>query len=329
MMKKTAIALGIASMAFGAQAADWMVTPDHKFEVNADVGAYYWQTKSSTGAQTSTVQGKGLNQIQLRSTKTIADGVKLIGQIEVDFDPLQDNAMALSDDLRVGFDVPVYGRIVAGQYDSHYDDKVSEALGFWGVGENAYIATPLSTFNSKNVEYYNKFGNFDIAVTAQFGYSDTALTNTSIGWSTTLGYKIGDLQIYAGNSQVPYIYSDAAGTTSVSAYGTSTHSYTSGVTANYLIDPTLKVAALTYSVQLLSGANYSYSGFAAEKTVEKWKFGASTQYVNLGGSNQVTQYAVGTNYTFAPNARVYLEINSLGATNGSGDDIEFGMKYTF
>ena len=50
MMKKTAIALGIAAMAFGAQAAEWMVTPDHKFELNVDVGAYYFNTKSSTGA---------------------------------------------------------------------------------------------------------------------------------------------------------------------------------------------------------------------------------------------------------------------------------------
>ena len=57
MMKKTAIALGIAAMAFGAQAADWMVTPDHKFEANIDVGAYYQQIKSSTGQTSATVLG--------------------------------------------------------------------------------------------------------------------------------------------------------------------------------------------------------------------------------------------------------------------------------
>ena len=38
-MKKTAIAFGIAAMACGAQAAEWMVTEDHKFEANIDVGA--------------------------------------------------------------------------------------------------------------------------------------------------------------------------------------------------------------------------------------------------------------------------------------------------
>ena len=39
MMKKTAIAFGIAATGFGAQAAEWMVTPDHSLAVNADVAA--------------------------------------------------------------------------------------------------------------------------------------------------------------------------------------------------------------------------------------------------------------------------------------------------
>ena len=329
MMKKTAIALGIASMAFGAQAAEWMVTPDHKFELNASVGAYYFNTKSTTGAQTTTLLGAGQNQIQLRSTKTLADGIKLIGQVELDFDPLQDNYLAATDDTRVGVDVPVWGRLVAGQFDSFYEDKITEALGFWGVSENAYVADPLSTFDSKSMEYYNKFGAFEFAGTAQFGYDNTGTSSTMMGYSATVGYKVGDLQIYVGNSQVPYVYSNAANTAVTTATATSTHTYTSGITANYLIDPTLKVAALTYSVQLLNGSNYTYSGFGAEKAIGPWKVGATTMTVNLGGTSQVTQYATGINYTLAPGARAYFEINSLGATNGSGDDIEFGFVYVF
>ena len=329
MMKKTAIALSVASMAFGAQAAEWMVTPDHKFELNGTTGAYYFNTKSSTGAQTTTLLGAGQNQIQLRSTKTLADGIKLIGQLEVDFDPLQDNYLVASDDMRIGVDVPVWGRLTAGQHDTFHEDKVPEALGFWGAGENAYMAEPLSTFDSKNLEYYNKYGAFEFAGTTQFGYDSSATASTMMGFSATLGYKVGDLQIYAGNSQVPYLYSNAANTAVTTATAKSTHTYSSGITANYLIDPTLKVAALTYSVQLLSGANYTYSGFGAEKAMGAWKVGASTQTVNLGGTNQVTQYAAGINYTLAPKASVWLEINSLGATNGEGDDIEIGFSYTF
>ena len=328
-MKKTAIALGIASMAFGAQAAEWMVTPDHKFEVNADVGAYYWNTKSSTGVQSTTLLGKGKNQIQLRSTKTIADGIKLIGQIEADFDPLQDNAMVLSDDMRIGVDVPVWGRLTAGQHDSFYEDQLSEALGFWNASETAFMDDPLSTFDSKQLQYYNKFGAFEFAGTAQFGYDNSASASTMMGFSATVGYKVGDLQIYLGNSQVPYVYSDATSTSTLTTTAKSTHTYSSGLTANYLIDPTLKVAALTYSVQLLAGTVYNYSGFAAEKTIGPWKVGASTQTVNLGGTSQYTQYAAGINYTLAPKAVVYVEVNSLGATNGSGDDIEIGFTYSF
>jgi len=329
MMKKTAIALGIASMAFGAQAAEWMVTPDHKFELNGTVGAYYFNTKSTTGVQTTTLLGAGQNQIQLRSTKTLADGVKLIGQLEVDFDPLQDNYLVASDDMRIGVDVPVWGRLTAGQHDSFYEDKLSEALGFWGAGENAYMADPSSTFDSKQLEYYNKYGAFEFAGTAQFGYDNSSAANTMMGYSATLGYKVGDLQIYAGNSQVPNVVSNATNTATTTTTATSTFTYTSGITANYQIDPTLKVAALTYSVQLLSGLNNTYSGFGAEKAMGAWKVGASTQTVNLGGTSQTTQYAAGINYTLAPKAYVWLEINSLGATNGSGDDVEFGFSYTF
>ena len=102
MMKKTAIAFGIAAMACGAQAAEWMVTEDHKFEANIDVGAYFQQIKNSTGTSligvgqtTSSVLGAGLNQIQFKSTKTLPNGVKIIGQIELDFDPLQDNSQLI------------------------------------------------------------------------------------------------------------------------------------------------------------------------------------------------------------------------------------------
>ena len=217
----------------------------------------------------------------------------------------------------------------SGQFDSFYEDKITEALGFWGVSENAYVADPLSTFDSKSMEYYNKFGAFEFAGTAQFGYDNSASASTMMGYSATLGYKVGDLQIYVGNSQVPYVYSNAANAASTTATATSTHTYTSGITANYLIDPTLKVAALTYSVQLLNGSNYTYSGFGAEKTIGPWKVGATTMTVNLGGTSQVTQYATGINYTLAPGARAYFEINSLGATNGAGDDVEFGFSYTF
>ena len=333
-MKKTAIALGIAAMTFGAQAADWMVTPDHKFELNVDASAYYQsRTSATTGVVTSQLTGTGMNQIQLKSTKTLANGWKILGQAEVDYDPVGDNATAQSDDMKVGVDIPTWGRITAGQWDSFYEDNVAESLGFWGIGDlAAYVAEPASTSDGKHLQYYNKYENIEVVLDTTFGYADSTLTGQSIGMVGTIGYKIGDLQLYAGGGFTPTYYS-TNGTATLPNFKTvnnSTVYYTnvSGVTAAYTMGAT-KLAATMQQVTAYSGAIYAYSGAAVEQTIDAWKLGVTMQQVNEGASNQFTQYGVGINYTMAPKAIVFLEANSLGATNTYGNAFEFGMKYTF
>jgi predicted porin len=90
-----------------------------------------------------------------------------------------------------------------------------------------------------------------------------------------------------------------------------------------------KVSGLIYTVQTLAGAMYNMGGFAVEQKVDAWKLGFSMQNVNYGGTDQYSQFAVGANYTFVKNARVYIEANSLGASSGANDVVEIGMKYTF
>ena len=334
MMKKTAIALGIAAMACGAQAADWMITPDHKFEVNADVGAYY-QTKTSTvaGVNTTSILGKGLNQIQMKSTKTLANGWKMIGQIEVDFDPVQDNAPALSDDMRVGVDIPVWGRITAGQHDSFYEDNIAEALGFWGNGDIGFVTSePASTSDGKRMTYYNKYENFEVVLDTVWGYATSSKTSQSLGLTTVVGYKLGDLQLYAGGGSTPTYFTEnaVAAQPSFTTVNGDTVYYSNfgGVSASYTMGAT-KLAAAMQQVTAFSGAIYAYSGVGVEQTIDAWKVGFSLQQVNEGAANQFTQYAVGVNYTLAPKAIVFLEGNSLGGTSGYGNTVEFGMKYTF
>ena len=344
MMKKTAIALGIAAMTFGAQAAEWMVTPDHKFEVNADVGVCFQNlTGSTTGVITSTIHGCGNNQIQMRSVKTLESGVKLIGQIEVDFDPLVDNDFVKADDMRVGFDVPVWGKLVAGQFDSFYEDNLSEALGFWGMGDvAAYTDEPLSivagaksrgAVKSKALEYYNKYENFELAVTLNAGYQDTNMYNPMWGVGTSVGYKLGDLQMYFGSVVLPAYYSDTvyveqSATVAATMYRANPYTNASSFTANYTMGNT-KVAGLYSQTQTLAGAIYNYGGFSVEQKIDAWKVGFTMQNVNYGGAAQYSQYSAGANYTFVKNARVFLETKSLGVANGYGNALEIGMKYTF
>ena len=341
MMKKTAIALGIASMAFGAQAAEWMVTPDHKFEANANVGACYQSlTDSTAGLVTSSINGCGNNQIQLRSVKTVANGIKLIGQIEVDFDPTLDNDTVKSDDMRVGVDVPVWGKLVAGQFDSFYEDNVSEGLGIWGVGDvAAYTDEPLSivagaksrgAVKSKALEYYNKYGDFELAINLNAGYQDTTLLNPMWGVATTVGYKLGDLQMYVGGVTLPAYYSDTvtASSGAITAYRANPYTNGSGFSANYTMGNT-KVAGMISLTQTLAGAFYNYGGFSVQQTIDAWKVGFTMSNVNYGGTAQYNQIATGVNYTFVKNARVFVEARSLGLANGYGNAFETGMNYSF
>ena len=332
MMKKTMIAMAASAFALGAHAADWMVSPDHKLEVNADVGAYYQSIKGSTGATTTSLLGAGLNQIQLKSTKTLANGWKLSGQIEVDFDPLQDNYPAWTDDTKIALEIPVYGRITAGQWDTFYEDNVAEALGFWGVGDLAgYVDEPLSTFDSKHLQYYNKYGSFEFALDATYGYADTTLANPMVGVATTVGYKIGDLQLYVGGANVPAHYANADGSkTGTGSYKSSKHTNSSGVSAIYTLGNT-KVVGMMTQVQALNGVISNYSGLSLQQTVDAWKFGVAMQKVNLGGAstNQFDQYSYGVNYTFTKGAQAFVEGNSLGQSKDAGNAIEVGMKYTF
>ena len=338
MMKKTAIALGIATMAFGAQAADWMVTPDHKLEANIDVGAYYQQLKSSTGQTSATVLGGGINQIQFKSTKTLPNGVKIIGQVELDYDPLQDNYPAWTDDTKVGVDIPVWGRLTAGQWDSFMEDNVNEALGFWGIGDiAAFVDEPLAyvmgsgsngSVDSKHLQYYNKYEGFELAIDLNVGYADSTLATPMYGVATTIGYKIGDLQMYFGSATLPYLYANANGSKVSSGTGTNAYTNGSGFHANYTMGNT-KVAGLMFTAQTLTGVMYNMGGFSVQQTIDALKVGFAMQQVNYGGTNQYTQYAAGTNYTLAKDAVIFLEAKSLGLSSGYNDAMEFGMKYTF
>ena len=334
MMKKTAIALGIAAMACGAQAADLISTADNKLELNVDVAAYYQSRTSTTaGVNTTQLTGKGMNQIQLRNTKTLPNGWKIIGQAELDFDPVADNAPALSDDMRVALDVPVWGRISAGQFDTFYEDNVAESLGFWGIGDlAAYAAEPASSSDGKHLQYYNKYGDLQVVLDATFGWATTAMTSQEIGLVGTVAYKIGDLQLFVGGGYVPTYYS-SNGTATQNTFTTTNNSSVvftnaSGVTATYTMGAT-KLAASMQSVTAASGAIYAYNGAAVEQTMGDVKLGLTMLQVNEGAANQFTQYGVGVNYTIAPKAIVFLEANSLGATNSYGNAVEFGMKYTF
>jgi hypothetical protein len=180
--------------------------------------------------------------------------------------------------------------------------------------------------------YYNKYENFEFVFDTVWGYATSSKTSQSLGLTTVVGYKLGDLQLYAGGGTTPTYYTENA--TAYQPYFLSVNGDTvyysnfGGVSATYTMGAT-KLAAAMQQVTAFSGAIYAYSGVAVEQTIDAWKVGFTLQQVNEGAANQFSQYAVGVNYTMAPKAIVFLEANSLGGTSGYGNTVEFGMKYTF
>jgi hypothetical protein len=134
--------------------------------------------------------------------------------------------------------------------------------------------------------------------------------------------------MYFGSATLPYLFADANGVKTGSGYLVNAYTNGSGFHANYTMGNT-KVAGLMFTAQTLTGVMYNMGGFSVQQTIDALKVGFAMQQVNYGGTNQYTQYAVGTNYTLAKDATIFLEAKSLGVSNGYNDAMEFGMKYTF
>ena len=92
MFKKTLAAVAVGMVVFGAQAAEFTAADGTVFQVNFEALAETVDTVSTAGATTTTFKGDG--QIQLKATKKVNDDLNVFGQVEVDFDPVVDNAAA-------------------------------------------------------------------------------------------------------------------------------------------------------------------------------------------------------------------------------------------
>jgi predicted porin len=129
MMKKTAIALGIASMAFGAQAAEVFKNADTAIEVNVDLQFYnLGLTDVANAQQRNYLLGRG-SQIQFKASKMIDANLTVFGQFESDPDPVGDDATLVTDDIKFGLKSKSWGTLQVGSFDSYMEDELAEIAG--------------------------------------------------------------------------------------------------------------------------------------------------------------------------------------------------------
>jgi len=325
MMKKTLVAIAAATVALGAQAAELVTDKDMKFEINVDVAAYHLTKRDSAGREVRELLGKGLNQVEIKATRTIDSDISIFGEIEVDYDPVVDNQNFVSDDTRIGIASKKFGRVALGQFDSYMEDNVMEVLGI-GHGENGFMTEPTSANKGRHIQYSHKLGDLTMAVdyTSSVGPTATNSENSS-GYALTAAYKIGDLTAALGWSEIAK-YKTEGGTKTVGALNDNKNAV--GLALTYQMG-NVGLRALAAEVESTAKVKTAYSGVALTYVMGQFDFGVSTQNVNPANGKSVTEWSLGFGYTPFKNMQLFLDFAGLGLDNGKDDVAELGFKYTF
>lgn len=323
MMKKTLVAIAAASLALGAQAAELATDKDMKFEINVDVATYHVSQRNSAGREISQVLGKGLNQVEIKATRTIDSDISIFGEIEVDYDPVADNSAFTSDDTRIGIASKKFGRIAAGQFDSYLEDNVMEVLGV-GHGENGFFSEPASANKGRHVQYSHKLGDLALAVDYTSAIGAAANEENSNGFAVTAAYKLGDLTAALGWSELAKYKTDSSKTQGV----LNTDKYAIGLALSYQMG-NVGLRALAAETEDTSKVKTTYGGAALTYVMGQYDIGVAMQTVQVGTAKATNEWALGFGYTPFKNMQVYLDFAGLGKTNGEKDVAELGFKYTF
>ncbi|MDH4449867.1 MAG: porin [Rhodoferax sp.] len=324
MLKKSVVAVAVATVAMGVQAGELATDKDVKFEVNVDVGAYYVGQNDKAGRQVNEIKGKGLNQVEIKATKTINADVSIFGEIEVDYDPVVDNATFLSDDTRIGIASKQLGRFSAGQFDGFFEDNVMEVLGT-GHGENGYVSEPASSNDGRHLQYSHKVGDLSFAVdyTSAMGPTATNSENSN-GFAVGVSYKVGGLTLAGGWSELAKYKADSSKTTGE----LNTDRYATGLAATYQMG-SVGIRGLVAEVESITKVKTSYTGVALTYVMGEFDFGLSLQKVKPENANGRDEWSAGVGYTPFKNMQFYLDFAGLNKANGDGDVAELGLKYSF
>ena len=318
MMKKSAVALAALTALCAAQAGELTAGKDTKFEINVDVGAYYLSKKESSGVSSKEFLGKGLNQIETKATHNISPDISVFGEIEVDYDPVVDNAAVQTDDIKFGIKGKDFGTLTLGQFDSYFEDNVIEVLGV-GHGENGFVTEASSSNDGRHVQYMKKIGDLTFAGDLTFS-KNAAKTDPHTGSAFAVSYSLGDLTLAAGTSTVSKYKSDT--------FEANKAKTVNGVSATYKLG-NVKLTGLMAQEKSTTNVKTKYTGAAVVYTMGDFDIGVAMQQVAKDGSANRNEWSAGVGYNVYKGMQVYLDLNGLKKAKGEGDVVELGMKYSF
>lgn len=335
MFNKSAIAIALAVLAAPSFAAEFAVGTDTKFEVNVDVGAYYQSIKDAKGTSQAQLLGAGMNQVEIKATRTLDSDISLFGEFEFDFDPIIDNDTLKTDDTRLGIASKKFGRVTVGQFDTYFEDNIIEVLGV-SHGDKAFVTEPQSSNDGRHLQYSHKIG--DLAFAVDLTANNNAAKNIAgndgnHGAAIAATYQLGAFSVGLGYSDVAKYGSDT-GTANLAKNVT-------GLTASYKFGNT-KVIGL-YATETANDANKNvktnYTGLAVTHVMGEFDIGVAFQnreapdiispVASASKAKTYSEWSVGLGYTPFKNMTFFFDVNGLGDTDGKGDYMEIGGKYSF
>ena len=352
MMKKTAIALGIAALGFGAQAAEVFKNDDTSVEVNIDLQFYNFNVvESTTVSARNYLLGRG-SQIQLKASKIIDADLTVFGQFEADPDPVGDNATFLTDDIKFGLKSKTWGTLQVGSFDTYMEDELAEITGSFLVTQGTSkfgMSTEMTVGNDgRHILYSNKIGDFAFGLDyTQSSDAATSATDTSTAFAYTGSYTIGGLKLVAGASTIARYTSDTYAATTDSTLiklNIGLYREAKGFGASYTLDSGLgktRFAALTgTNLSYSATAAYdnlttTYNNFSVNHTYGPWQvgyIGGVRDTPAVSSSYAATTYsenAVQVVYDLGKGARLYAASANLGSSTGLGNSTEVGFLMSF
>lgn len=321
MFKKTLAAVAVGMVAFGAQAAEF-TAGETVFQVNLDATAEVITTKAAVGDST-TFNGAG--QIQLKANRKVTDDLNVFAQLEVDFDPIVDNSPVLSDDVKIGLASKSFGTLTVGQFDTYMEDQIAEALGYWNPANgDLKVTEPTVGNDGRQIQYIGKMGDFKMALSVNSSNAASATGEQFLGQAAVLGYESGPFRAYVGTSTLPKYKSDT--------FALNTVKTASGVSGYYTFGTTT-VSVMGIKTTSTAELDTNYAGVGVFHVMGEYDLGAAlqTKTVNTSATASTTtsEWSIVGGYTVTKGTKFYVGALGLGATNGVGDLMVFGLTTSF
>jgi predicted porin len=322
MFKKTTTAALAALLCAGVSHAETFKVGDKiDFEVNVDVGAYYASVKDSAGESVTQIAGKGMNQVEIKATHKMPGGVKVFGEIEMDFDPVKDNDGVTTDDVKLGLSGD-FGKLTVGQFDSFAEDNVFEVLGV-GHGEYAYVSEPASGNDARHIQYAHKIGAVSFGADLTHKNNDASggdKTKSKTGLALGATYKLDALTLGFGYDKITGYDTKGAAASDKS---------TTGLSAKYKLGDATLLGFYGQTKPVAAGDDKTkYTGFGVTYDMGAVNLGMAYQQVKVG-STKTNETSIGVSYEVYKNMTVYADMLKTGADMGEGDALEIGLAYSF